>query len=123
MVVLGLNDEPSRVVPIGKGETISRAELFALAIATIQSGRYIEKLPPPVRWAVWGGIVLLGLWLIRFPRQRAFSLALLAVLIYFIANMLLFQSTPRWIPPGAPLALLAVVLLAALIFGKGKPAE
>ena len=125
IVVLGMNDENSRVIPLGGGAKISRAELFALAIATIQSGRYIDRVAPSVKWAICAFIVLLGLLLIRMPRKRGFGLALLAVILYFIGNMILFQSTPRWVPPAVPLALLACVLLATLTLGAagGRQAE
>ena len=121
IVVLGMNDKNSRVIPAGRGGNISRAELFALAIATIQSGRYIQKLQPAVRWAVWGGIVLFGLWLLRMPRKRAVGLALLAIVLYFAGNMILFQTTPRWIPPAVPVALLGCLLVGALTLS-GAPA-
>ena len=121
IVLLGMDDEKSRIIAAGRGENISRAELFALAIATIQSGRYIEKVAAAVSWAVAGGIVLLGLLLIRLPRKRATGLSLLLVVLYFAGSMILFQSTPRWIPPAVPIALLGCVLLGALTLGSSAP--
>ena len=120
VVLLGIDDEKSRSIPIGQGASISRAELFALAIATIQSGRYIEQAAPAIQWATWLGLVAAALLFLRFPRKRATGFALLLVILYFVANMLFFQSSQLWIPPAVPLALLACALLGALTLAGGQ---
>ena len=122
VVLLGMDDENARTIPAGRGEKISRAELFALAIATIQSGRYLEKVSPAVEWIAWAVLVGIGLLLLRLHRKRAFGLALLLVLLYVITNLLFFQSAQSWLPPAVPLALLACVILGALTLSEGREA-
>ncbi len=114
VVLLGIDDEASRSIPLGDGTNISRAELFALAIATIQSGRYLERVGRVGQWAVWAGLTASALLILRYARRRAISLALLLIILYFIGNMLLFQSSQHWLPPAVPFALLACALLGAL---------
>ena len=120
VVLLGMDDENSRTIPAGRGKKVSRAELFALAIATIQSGRYLEKVSPATEWITWAVLVGIGLLLLRMHRKRAFGLALLLVLLFLIANLLFFQSTQSWLPPAVPLALLACIILGALTLSEGQ---
>ncbi len=129
VVLIGYDNEPAKRIPLKKGALISRAELFALAIATVQSGRYIRLLPDPVQYGVWVALVLAGLFILRFRRKRALGLGFLLLLLYFIAGMLLFQSARTWMPVVIPLGLLACLLVAALVLpsqaaakGKDDPA-
>ncbi len=120
VVLIGTADPSSLTEPLGDGTAISRAELFALALATIQSGRHMQPAAAHWRWAVWAAIVAAGLFALRKPRGRAVGIISLATLLFFVATMLAFQSVPRWIPPAVPVALLATSLVAALTLASAK---
>jgi CHASE2 domain-containing sensor protein len=115
VVLIGYDNEPAKRIPLKKDVMISRAELFALAIATVQSGRYIRLLPETAQYGVWAVLVLAGLFLLRFRRQRAFAFGFLLLVLYFIGGMLLFQSSQTWMPVVIPLGLIGCLLLAALV--------
>jgi len=115
VVLMGYDNEPARRIPLGKDVMISRAELFALAIATIQSGRYIRRLPVPVQYGVWAALVLAGLGILGMRRGRALGFVFLLLVVYFVAGMLVFQSARTWMPVVVPLGLIACILLAALV--------
>lgn len=109
IVLIGRNDKAAQTVPWKKGEMISRAELFALAIATIQSGRFLEKLSPSIVWTVHA--VLLALGGIILARKNGFILVILLIVCYFVGSILLFQSSQMWLPFSLHAALLGCLFL------------
>ena len=115
VILLGVDNKGSRNITTGE-ETISQAELFALAIATIQSNSYFGPVPEYAAWISWAIIMVAGVTILRQRRRRAIGLSLLLVLLYFTGGMILFQSTQRWISPAVPLTLIACTFLSALLF-------
>ncbi len=94
---------------------ISRAELLTRAIATVQSGRYIEWWPLWARLlgvAIIAGIAALAY---RGSRRRAVVWAMFGAFFYFGAAMIVFKSSLAWAPAFAPLALFALMLVIALV--------
>ncbi len=123
VILLGLDNKTSRTIPTKRGEPISQAELFALAIATIQSRSYFGPVSERACWIFWVAILILGVMILRQRRRRAISFSLLLILIYFTSSMVFFQATQRWLPPAVPLTLLACVLLSTLLLtspGRGS---
>ena len=114
VILLGVDNKGSRNITTGE-ETISQAELFALAIATIQSNSYFGPVPEYAAWISWAIIMVAGVTILRQRRRRAIGLSLLLVLLYFTGGMILFQSTQRWISPAVPLTLIACTFLSALL--------
>ncbi len=115
VILIGLDNKGSRTIPTEQGEVISQAELFALAIATIQSNSYFGPVSQQTAWIAWALILTVGVIILRHKRRRAISFSLLLILLYFTGNMILFQSTQRWISPAVPFALLTCTLLSALL--------
>ena len=115
VILLGLDNKASRTIPTTQGEHISQAELFALAIATIQSRSYFGPVSDRACWIFWIAILIVGVMILRQRRRRAISFSLLLILLYFTGSMVFFQATQRWVPPAVPLTLLACVLLNALL--------
>ena len=120
VVLIGYNDEKAKRIPFKNGERLSHAELFSLAIATIQSGRYIHMVPTAAQWALIGGIFLTGLLLLRLYRKRAALGALALLVLFFITGMIQFQINQSWMPLTTPLGLIACVFLCCLILARGK---
>ena len=115
VIIFGLDNKGSHTIPTGRGGKISQAELFALAIATIQSNSYFGPVSQPTAWILWAVILTAGVTILRQQRRRATGLSLLLILLYFTGSMILFQSTQRWIAPAVPLTLISCTLLSALL--------
>jgi hypothetical protein len=126
IVILGTDDEAARTIPLG-AEMISRGELFAMAMATIQAERFIEKLPPPVKWGIWVTLAVIGLLLLRLPRRRrAVMVWGVWLILYFVSNLMLFQYTQQWTPLMVPLGIIVSALLVVLLLPatrRTEPAE
>ncbi len=123
VILLGLDNKGSRTIPTDRGGKISQAELFALAIATIQSSSYFGPVSQHTAWILWGVILVAGVMILRQRRRRAIGFSLLLILLYFTGNMILFQSTQRWIFPAVPATLLTCTLVSALLLtATGKTA-
>jgi uncharacterized membrane protein len=115
VILLGLDHKGSRTVATGSDKKISQAELFAMAIATIQSNSYSNQAARHTAWIFWALIMAAGLVTLRRHRRRAVGLSLLMVLLYFTISMIVFQSTQHWISPAVPITLLSCTFLSALL--------
>jgi hypothetical protein len=114
-VVIGYDQEDLREFALPGGERISRAELIAMAVATIQTGRHITFWPDLFRYASWAVLALLGLALFRGRRSRVFSGALAILLLYAGISIAIFQTSLSWTPPWPALAICAVLLVLGLL--------
>ncbi len=94
------------------GGRISRTEIFAAAIATIQSGRFSIRLPDHLQYLAWAAAALFALLTALFARRRpsAVTAAALGLLAIAIISLIAFQSTRHWCPPTIPAA---IVLLGS----------
>ncbi len=115
IALLGADGTDARRLPVPGQEKLSLASIFAMAIATIQTGNYLRELPQNWQFALWGGIVLVGAFLLRFPRRRAVALGLLALVLYLGTALITFQSTLVWWPFAVPGALLVAIIALAVI--------
>jgi hypothetical protein len=123
IVILGLDDEASRNIELPKNrEKISQAELFAMAIATIQARRFIQKVAPAVEFGIWVGLGLLGLLLMRLRRKGGVVMWWGVLLIlYIVGTLMLFQYTGQWVPLVVPMGILASIFLVALVLPASRP--
>jgi hypothetical protein len=102
---------------------LSRAEMITRAIATIQSGRYIDWWP---LWArLLGVLVIAGIAALAFtkPRGKAIIWAVFGGFFYFGVSMVIFKSTLTWAPPFAPMALFVLMIVVALVSADPARAE
>jgi CHASE2 domain-containing sensor protein len=102
------------------GERISRAELIAMAVATIQTGRHITYWPDLFRYASWALLAVLGLALFRARRFRVFSGALAILLLYGGVSIAIFQTSLSWTPPWSALGICAVLLVLGILLPSPK---
>lgn len=122
VVLIGLNDERLRRLALaGSGEMISPAELSALAIATVQSGRYIRKLTTPQQAFVWAALLLAGLAVLAMTSTTARFFGAALVGVFFLSSFMAFRVGQFWQPPVIPLSLL--VCMAGALFFPRKPTE
>ncbi len=114
VVLIGRNDEPAKSIPFGS-DKISSAELSALAIATVQSGRYIRKLTPVQQFTVWGALAAIGLLVLNCAGGRARLLTLLLIVLFFAASIIAFKMGQHWQPLVIPAGILFCILASSLL--------
>jgi hypothetical protein len=114
-VVIGLDGEGLREFSLPSGDQISRAELLAMGIATIQTGRHITFWPDLFRYASWGALALVGLWFFRGQRSRVVLGAFAVLLLYAGLSIAVFQTALTWSPPWPALGICAVLLVLGLV--------
>jgi len=120
-VVVGYDEEALQRFELPTGEKITRTELLAMAVATIQSGRHIVSWPAWVQWVSWAALALLGLFFLSGSRMRGIAGGFLALVAYAIFCIVYFQSTLAWTPPLPAVGICAAITLAGLLLpGSGK---
>jgi len=72
-VIIGYDQEALQEFALPTGDKVSRSELIAMAVATIQTGRHITYWPALFRYASWIALAGLGLGLFRWRRFRVVS--------------------------------------------------
>lgn len=120
LVLVGFDRTADRRLENAKGETLSETSLFARAIATIQSGRFIEWWPNWARWIAVAVIFAIAGLLFRLPTGKFVPFALVALLVFFAAKVFVFSATLTWTPPFVALALFVLMLVVGLIVPAGK---
>ncbi len=123
LVLIGFDRTADRRLATEKGEILSETNLLARAIATIQSGRYIQWWPSWARWAAVAVLVALVALLFRLPRRKFVPLAFVAGLGFFAAKVFLFSATLAWTPPFVLMSLFALAIVVGLIVPGGKAEE
>lgn len=123
LVLIGFDRTADRRLNTGSGETLSETTLLARAAATIQSGRYIHWWPSWARWIAVIAILVLAAVLFRLPRGKFLPAALVAVLVFLAAKVVVFSSTLAWTPPFVVLSLLALLVVVGLIVPGGQAAK
>ncbi|MFT5468161.1 MAG: hypothetical protein ACI8UO_003269 [Verrucomicrobiales bacterium] len=117
-VVIGFDTEDNRQFELPGGDKVSRAELMAMAVATVQSGRFITLWPDWMRYSAIGGVALLGCLLIptRAVSKAGIFISLLILVGYVALTLVTFQSNLSWTPPLAGIGVcLALVITGFLI--------
>ncbi len=123
IVLLARTDTPARTLPLAARRKGSAGELFAAAIATIQSQSFIQRAP---LWAE--GFVLLAAMLASFrvprlTRWKAVTIGFVFLTIYTLVAMAVFNRWLVWLPGVMPLGavLFFVLFRVATPDSAGKP--
>ncbi len=115
MVLLARSDEASRTLQFPSGRRGSSGQLFAAAIATIMTEKYIHRAPWWVEAAIIALVVLLAPWCLR-RRVSTLLLGLAAGFIaYLFVCLVVFGATLLWMPVLLPFGLLAMLGLLRLL--------
>ena len=124
LVIIGLDRQEDRRESLADGaRDFSRAELLTRAIATIQSGRYIDW------WPLWARLlsvlVIAGVAVLAFRGKagRAVVLALVGAFLYFGISMVIFKSLLLWAPPFSALALFGLMIAVAILIPASSAPE
>lgn len=116
LVLLARTDSASKTVRFANGEKASPGELFAQAIATIQSQSFIREAPMTVSVLlillalVWGALAL------RIGKLNAVMASLFLLVIYLLACLAIFQKTTTLMPLFLPAGLLVFIVSYCLVF-------
>lgn len=120
LVVIGFDRPGDRRIETESGTMLSETLLLARAIATIQSGRFIEWWPNWARWIAILAIAAIAALLFRLPRAKLLASWVVAVLLFFGACVLIFRATLTWTPPFFAFALFGLILLIGIVMPAGS---
>lgn len=115
LVLIGFDRNLDRRIPAAGDEFLSESSLLARAIATIQSGRFINWWPQWGRWIAALAILGIAVFLFRLSRRKVAVFGGLAVLIFFTACVFVFRATLTWTPPFVMFSLFGLALAIGLI--------
>ena len=102
------------------GAKIAPAELFASALATIQTNTHPRRLP---WWAEWSFVIVVALAALWIPRSKATVLAITVIVLegaLICAAILLYQSRALVLPGVLPLGLAVWILILRVIAKKAQ---
>jgi hypothetical protein len=111
IVLLGRTDPASEVYPVGLDRKVSSGEMFASAIATVQSGAWLSRVPWWFDGALIALAVLLGFWIPRWRKGRVALWGFVALLLYALAGALVFDFMHLWLPLVLPAGLILFIIL------------
>lgn len=123
LVVVGFDRSADRRIETVKGEALSETLMLSRAIATIQSGRFIEWWPSWVRWASILLIAGIAAVLFSMPRSRFVLLWAISALTFFGLSVVAFRVSLTWTPPFFAFALFGLMLLIGILIPAGKKKE
>ncbi|MEM7012143.1 MAG: CHASE2 domain-containing protein [Verrucomicrobiota bacterium] len=122
-VVIGFDHEAAKQFELPTGDKVSRSELMAMAVATIQSGRFVQVWPSWMRYAVLAVVVLVCALLIptRALSRGNIFIGLVLAFGYFALSLVTFQTNLTWTPPLAGIGVCLAFIIAGWILPKPKP--
>jgi hypothetical protein len=122
LVVIGHDREQDRRETVATlDRPLSRAEWLVRAIATIQSGRFIDRWPQWARLLSLVIIATVAAIVFRLPRRKVVIWGVIGAFLWFGFAMMIFKSTLAWAPLFAPLSLFGLMLVIGLILPEPKP--
>lgn len=104
-----------------KGDPLQPPNVFAAAIATIQSNAYVQRAPSFYEWCVIGALALASLFIGRFSRTTVVLMALALTAGYALTAVSMLSAHRLWLPMFLPLALGWVLVLARLFVLRSTP--
>lgn len=122
LVLVADDHRANRRLSLVTGEApVSRGEVIARAVATVQTGRYIERWPAWGRWLAVAAIAVVAIFAFRHSGRRIVLLAGLGALLFFGLNVAVFRGSLAWAPPFAPIALFLLMIVVGLILHRDSP--
>lgn len=115
LVMIGYDRKADRRFTTASGELLSDASIFARAVATIQSGRFIDHWPTWGRWVAVFAIFVIALIVFQFSRGKATIFSAIAALLFFAICVVLFRTTLTWTPPFVMFGLFALMIVVGLL--------
>jgi hypothetical protein len=119
MLLLARSDSKAQTLRFPTGAQGSPGELFAGAMATIQTGTFPRRAPIEVDLLILGGVLLLSRWFFQLKDTGTLFVAALVAVVYLMGALSLYASNRIWLPIVLPFGLLA----CAVVFRLFAPAE
>lgn len=117
IVLLARTDTVARSIPFAARRDGSPGELFAAAIATIQTRSFIKSVPLSVELSVLFGLMAFSYRVPSMRKRIAAAVGFLALLVYVMIAMAVFNRWLVWLPGVMPLG----VVLFFVIFRVATP--
>jgi CHASE2 domain len=114
LLLLSRTDPESRNLGLAAGRSGSVGELFAAAIATVQSRTFIRRAPIWVDPTLIGLAMLASLWLPRWRKGRVAICGGVVLLAYVLTALWIFGSELVWLPIMLPTGLVFFVAVYRL---------
>ena len=124
IVLLSRTDSAARTIPLAARRNGSPGELFAAAIATIQSQSFIRPAPAWATYAVIAVFMLLSFRVPRMKKMKTIGLGVLVLVVYMLIALAVFARWLLWLPGVVPIGIVAVCVLFRVVtpdsFGRPK---
>jgi hypothetical protein len=114
VVLLSRTDEASRKLSFATGRTGSAGQLFAAAIGTIQNQSFIQPAPLWANGAVLAAFTILSAFVPRRKKMGTIVLGLIALTIYGMIAMAIFNRWLVYLPFVLPVGMVCVFSLIRL---------
>ncbi len=114
IALLARTDKAAQTLPLALGKRTAPGEVFARAVATIQSGAFIERASRWFDLALIGVAMLAGLRIPRINKRPVAFGALLVFVVYLLAAFIVFHLSRVWLPIVLPAGLLLFIALYRL---------
>jgi hypothetical protein len=111
MLLLSRVDPEAQTLRLASGRKGPPGELFASAIATIQSRSFIRRAPWWSDYVIIGCYALIGLWIPRWSRGLTVFVCLVSLLTYTLVALGIFGSHLIWISGVIPAGLVLFLAL------------
>ncbi len=123
IVLLARVDRASKTLNFPGGVHGSSGELFAAAIATIQTNTFVERLPLWGDAAIIAAVLVLAAFFPSWSKGTVVQVTLLSLALYLLAGLAIFTTTLRWVPLIAPAGVLLFSMCYRLLSWRSAPAE
>lgn len=111
---LARTDSAARTLMFPSGQLGSQGELFASAIATIQTQNFSTRAPLWVDFLLIGAVLVLAAYFYQLSATGAVFTALVAIPVYLMGAISLYAAAQVWLPIVLPFGLLGVALMLRL---------
>jgi hypothetical protein len=115
LVVLARTDAPSRTLAAPNGQKVAPGDLFAAALATLETGAHPHRVGAEFDWALVGIVAVSALWLRRWRPLYSVLGVLLLLACYAGCAFAVFHSRSMVTPGVLPAGLAVWVLLLRLV--------
>jgi hypothetical protein len=124
IVLLSRIDAAARKLPLSTLRDGAPGELFASAIATIQSQSFIHPAPAWAQYGIIAAFMLLSFFVPRWKKRQTVLFGLLSLVVYAMVALAVFGRWLVWLPGVVPVGAVAVFVLVRVVtpdsFGKPK---
>ena len=111
LLLLSRADPAALNLRLASGRRGTPGELFASAIATIQSRSFIRRAPWWVDYVIIGVYAFIGLWIPRWSRGLTIFIGVFSLLAYTLVALGIFGANLIWISGVIPLGLVIFLMI------------